>query len=151
MVLFVYLLPCIWLAYLLALGTELLLAVMLNWLPIGLVELLSEQALFIAILGGVFVLAGNAILLWEMSENKHFDRNFDFILTVLGAALLMLAFLLTPDWVQMQTGLVALILAPTAVFYMVRYLVKYTRTALESVVVFLLLLAVNMLGSWALL
>ena len=86
-----------------------------------------------------------------MSENKHFDRNFDFILTVLGAALLMLAFLLTPDWVQMQTGLVALILAPTAVFYMVRYLVKYTRTALESVVVFLLLLAVNMLGSWALL
>ena len=49
MVLFVYLLPCIWLAYLLALGTELLLAVMLNWLPIGLVELLSEQALFIAI------------------------------------------------------------------------------------------------------
>jgi hypothetical protein len=136
-ILLLYVVPALWLGILLSLWLGNFLAGILAFLPDVVLVSLHDNAGALLLVGLLFALIGNGMLMWEITSHRNFPRNLDALLIYTGAGFVVWSYLVSPQWVAaMGTVLGTLLIAPHACASTLRIMMRFTRTAPTSVLFF---------------
>ncbi len=140
MIFFLYIVPAFWIATLVAQGMGKLVVWGLVSLPISISIWFSDIAFLLLIFGSMAAVVGNLLMAWEQLSHKNIPRNIDTFLCYFGAFFVQIAFITSPEWVQIGTVLALFLVVPNILFYIVRVLCERTDTLLGTGGFFIVLL-----------
>ncbi len=134
-----YIIPALWLGTLLGIWLRYGIASMLLTLPEATLSGMEDTAPLVMAAGILLNVAGNSIILWEMTSNTSFPKNIDAFMTYTGVIITALATLLLGWGSPVAITILSIMIVPNVAFGLYRFFSVFTETAISTLAILIAL------------